>query len=514
MTIRSWIGPAAAVLLAASVLAPRLRAANAILVGDVTINSASPGTNFNTGTAAQTLNIAPGTAGLVQFDLSAYPTSTVVTAAYLRVYANTVTSAGTLDFTLATASWNENTVTWSGKPSTAGTKFASAAVSAANSFVFVNVTGQVQSWISTPGSNDGLQITGEGSTSVLLDTKENTATSHPAQLIVTIAGTPGATGATGPAGSTGASGLGGVTGVTGAAGVTGPTGPTGPSGLTGATGLAGPTGSAGGAGATGPAGNTGPTGAIGTTGSTGPNGPTGPSGVTGASGVTGPTGSTGTTGPNGTTGATGPTGTIQGAAGATGVTGSTGNQGPQGARGSTGSTGNPGPPGQTGNTGATGPAGATGAQGDNGPTGNVFNMNTTAVRGETLSDTDTHMIYLVDNSGGTQNSGGGSGHTGVSNGNPQTFTLPHANVQGRVVILIATCRNISASNACNAPTDPNTEVIDGAQIIANVQGTDTIVSLGAGASQTPSSTQAKAGNFVLALFSDGNGHWYLFDIGN
>ncbi len=133
-----------------------------------------------------------------------------------------------------------------------------------------------------------------------------------------------------------------------------------------------------------------------------------------------------------------------------------------------------------------------GGAGANGPSGSVFSLNTTATRGTTISDTDTHMFYLVDNSGGTRNSAGG----GVSNGNPQTFTLPHANVPGRVVVLIATCRNRNSSNVCNDPTDPNTEVINGSQIIANTQSGDTIVTN------------------ILALFTDGNHHWYAFDMAN
>lgn len=509
MTMPSWLSPVTLVLLAGSLLAPRVRAANAVLTGDVTIESASGNSNFNAGAPAQTLNIAPGNAGLVQFDLSAYPPSTVVNVAYLRVYADTVTAAGTLDFALVTSPWNENTVTWNTRP-TAVAPFGAVAVSTANSFVLVNVTTQVQSWIATPASNFGLQITGAASTSLLLDTKENTATSHPAQLIVTVAGAPGPTGPTGSAGSAGASGPGGPTGFTGATGPAGPTGSTGPSGASGASGPTGPTGPTGNLGATGPTGTNGATGSAGAIGSSGPPGSTGPAGATGATGNTGAAGAQGTTGPIGPTGAVGPTGSVQGAAGPTGATGTTGSAGAAGPTGSTGQAGSTGLQGGTGGTGATGATGATGPQGTNGPNGNVFPIDTTAMRGAILSDTDTHMIYLVDNSGGTRD----SDEAGVSNGNPQTFTLPHATTAGRVVIFVATCRNISSTNTCNNPADGNTQVIDGAQIIANTQSGDTIISLGSGDSQTPSSTQAKAANYILALFSDGNHHWYLFDLAN
>jgi hypothetical protein len=78
-----------------------------------------------------------------------------------------------------------------------------------------------------------------------------------------------------------------------------------------------------------------------------------------------------------------------------------------------------------------------------------------------------------------------------------------------VVVLIATCRTISTTNACNVPTDGGNEPIAASQITANVQGSDTIVSQDSGA--TPSTTQVKAQDFTLSLVSDGNHHWYVFD---
>jgi hypothetical protein len=508
MRIKSLIGPSGVLLLAGSLLVPGLRASEATLVGDVMINSAAPGTNYNGVIPARSLNVASGKPSLVQFDLSAYSPSTAVSDAYLQVFADTVTTGGTLNFTLVTSSWNENTVTYGSRPTNAGSPFGSVSVSTANSFVLVNVTSQVQAWIANPATNFGLEITGTGSTNVVLDSKETITTSHPAQLIINIvesSGPTGPTGATGPTGSTGA------TGANGSLGPTGATGPTGPTGATGANGTMGPGGAPGANGATGATGTTGPTGATGSTGvtgttglpgSTGPTGPTGGTGVNGATGTTGPPGSAGPTGAQGPAGPAGGTGP----AGPTGSQGANGSQGPAGA---TGANGVMGPTGNAGSTGPNGPTGPTGAQGANGPTGNVFSMQTTALStGATISDTDTHMYYLVDNSGGTQNSAG----SGASSGKPATITLPHATTPGRVVVLIATCRTVSTANTCNIATDGNSQSIDGEQIIANVQSGDTIISLGT--DSTPSSTQAKASQFTLSLFTDGNHHWYVFDEGD
>src|SRR6185437_6202380 len=115
-----------------------------------------------------------------------------------------------------------------------------------------------QAWLGN-STNSGFLITPGHGVSLVFDSKESSATSHPAMLMVSLSsgGAAGATGATGPTGSAGA---------TGATGRTGSTGSTGSTGATGANGPAGPTGPAG----------------VGTVGATGPTGPAG-SGGTGAS---------------------------------------------------------------------------------------------------------------------------------------------------------------------------------------------------------------------------------------
>jgi len=501
---KSSIAPAIVLLAAGSFIAPGLVAQNAPTVSDVTISSASPTTNFNTGTGAQTLNIAPGNAGLVQFDLSEFSPSATVSVAYLQVYANQVTTGGTLNFTVVTSPWNENTVTFATQPATTGSPFASVGVSTANSFALVNVTAQVQSWLASPATNFGLEITGSGSTALLLNTKENTATSHPAKLIISIVGAPGPTGSTGamgPNGPTGSTGAQGSAGAQGAAGPTGPTGATGPTGPAGSIGATGPTGPTGPTGATGPNGSAGPAGSAGAAGQTGATGPQGPTGPTGANGATGAPGTAGQAGPTGPTGPAGATGS----AGPTGGQGPQGNPGPPGSAGPTGAPGATGSPGLQGNPGPAGTTGSTGPQGANGPTGNVFSIQG-LIRGTTISDTDTHMYYIVDNSGGTQNSNG----SGNSAGNPQTFTLPHATTPGQVVFFIANCRTVSSGGACNNTADGSRQAINTSQITVHTQGSDTIISTHFSGLPT-NSTSAMADEFVVAFFSDGSGHWYIFD---
>lgn len=284
------------------------------LVQDSYVN---PGVGTNFGTAT-TLNVggAASSQALVQFDLSALPsgvTSSQIAKATLVLFVNKLTAAGSVNISTANGSWTETSVSGLNAP-VAGSAIASGVVvPVAGNFVYVDATSAVQSWVTTPTSNNGFIITPLGAVTALFDSKESSTTSHPASLIVQLV----SYGPTGPTGSTGANGSPGATGPTGAAGATGATGPTGANGSIGATGpsgsmgVAGPTGSTGspgGTGATGPTGQTGASGATGPTGQTGASGATGPSGPPGAPGATGNPGSNGTIGSTGPTGQAGPTG--------------------------------------------------------------------------------------------------------------------------------------------------------------------------------------------------------------
>lgn len=496
MKTTSLIGIVQVLLIAAS-LSPLLRAAEAPLLGDTYISSATPENTYGTAT---TINIAPGNAGLVQFDLSAFAGQTI-TSAYLQVFVDKVTTGGTLNFTLVTSPWSESSITHSSQPSTAGSAFTSIGASTANAFVLVPVTTQVQNWINGPGPNYGIEITGTGSTTVFLDTKENTTTSHPAQLIVTVtepSGPNGFTGATGVTGSNGTTGISGATGPNGFTGATGAAGASGPTGATGITGAIAPTGATGLSGFTGPGGATGNTGATGALGITGPTGTSGAQGPTGITGPNGPTGLTGAMGPLGTIGTTGSTGN-------TGQTGPTGPTAPTGPTGSTGSTGATGTQGANGSTGANGTAvtGPTGPTGANAPLGNLFALDGTVLTNNaTISDSDTNLYYLVNNSGGVYGSGS-------STGNPITINLPHASAggPGRLIILSATCRTVSSGGGCNVASDGSAHVISSSQITANVQSGDTIVAVDG----SESTGTAHSSLFVVALISDGVHTWYVYN---
>ena len=372
-------------LVVGSLFLPAVWAVDAPLVGDAYVSSAAPATNFG---AATNVVIASGNAGLVQFDLSGIPASATIAKAYLRLYVNNVATGGTLDFALATSSWGESTVNANSQPSV-GAVFATASASVAKTFILVDVTSQAQTWLAVPASNFGIEITGVGTASVQLDAKENTTTSHPPELELSIMGPAGASGTPGGVGPAGSTGL---------------TGPAGPAGAAGATGATGPLGAIG----AGPTGAVGATGAQGNAGAVGAQGPTGPAGPTGTAGFQGATGLAGAAGARGPTGASGPNG-ITGATGAVGLVGA---------------------------AGATGPSGA------NGPTSLQLNLDTTLrSSGYTIPDTDTFLYYLTNNPVGTASTCGGAA----------TINLPHSTVVGSGRMVIISPGNVPNSTSLQCP---------------------------------------------------------------
>ena len=276
--------------------------ASAPVVADTYISSSLPTNNF--GTLAN-LNVGAGAQALIKFDvagsLPAGIDSSKISKAVLRLWVNKVGTAGSIDVAAVTTPWAETTVTQNTAPA-AGITVPLNAVNAAGYYLLVDITNLVKNWADFPAQNQGLLVSASPSTatSVFIDSKENTTTSHAPELEIAVegpVGPQGAAGAQGPAGPAGAqgpagpAGTQGATGAQGPAGAEGPIGPTGPQGAAGATGPQGPAGPKGDTGATGPAGSQGPAGSAG---ASGPMGPQGPQGQQGPQGVQGPQGPAGT----------------------------------------------------------------------------------------------------------------------------------------------------------------------------------------------------------------------------
>ena len=197
-----------------------------LLTADTQINSEATTTNYGSST---TLNINPTNSALLLFNLTDLlpngTTAAQVLKARLIIYNESVTTGGTVNLYQVTSAWSESKVTYATKPTIASTTITSTTIGIARNFHDFIVTSLVQSWITTPASNFGVELKASGSTNITLDSKENTTTSHPAVLEIVLSGPAG------PAGPTGA---------TGAKGATGASGPAGPKGATGATGPQGP----------------------------------------------------------------------------------------------------------------------------------------------------------------------------------------------------------------------------------------------------------------------------------
>ena len=182
----------------------------------------NPATASNYGSAT-TINVGgPGAAdALVQFDLTALPagtTATNIAKATLTLYLNKVAAAGAINISVANGAWTESAVDGLNAPTAAAAVASGVSVTAtaAGSYVYVDATAAVQSWLTATANNGFIVTPNDTIVNVSFDSKESTTTSHPALLTITLqaSGLTGATGATGPMGFTGATG---PTGVTGAA---------------------------------------------------------------------------------------------------------------------------------------------------------------------------------------------------------------------------------------------------------------------------------------------------------
>jgi len=278
-------------------------AGQSVLTDDAHTSNVPKDLDSNFGTSPN-LFVSPTNAAYLKFKLT--PTVPVgtqgsdVSKATLKIYVGNVSTPGTIDVLLAAESWNEKTITGRTPPAT-GDLLATGVVVDANKkgqFLLVEVTSAVRQWLDT-STNYGLVLIAHDATSITLDSKENSQTSHEPELIIALnsrAGAQGPQGPQGPQGSQGPQGLQGERGEKGEAGATGASGAQGPAGAQGAQGPQGDRGEKGETGATGATGAQGPEGAQGPQGPTGPQGPQGVKGDTGAQGPQGPAGPAGSTG--------------------------------------------------------------------------------------------------------------------------------------------------------------------------------------------------------------------------
>lgn len=169
------------------------QAVNAPVAADSYAIAGFPTANYGTATS---LKVNGSAKTLLRFDLSVLPDvqSTDVAKASLVLWVSATPSGGTLQVSPVDTPWTEGGLTWNNQPAVGAPVASNIPVAAATSgyYVTVDVTEQVKSWVSG-AANDGLIVESQsGPASVLIDSKENTGTSHPAYLDISLNGPAGA----------------------------------------------------------------------------------------------------------------------------------------------------------------------------------------------------------------------------------------------------------------------------------------------------------------------------------
>jgi hypothetical protein len=171
-------------------------------LGDAYTNSADPTTNYG---AATLLEVDGATATTyIQFNLASIPSGATVSQATLKLYVNAVTTAGSFNVDYVNGSWAESTIDHSNAPPLGTTIASNVDVTTAdkNQYILINVTSAVQAWLSGSETNNGIALVANSTFNATFDSKENTTTSHPAELDIAYAGGDGTiTGVTTASGS-------------------------------------------------------------------------------------------------------------------------------------------------------------------------------------------------------------------------------------------------------------------------------------------------------------------------
>jgi hypothetical protein len=171
-------------------------------LGDAYTNTADSTKNYG----SQTLLDVDGASQItyIQFPLTSIPAGASVSQATLKLYVNAVTTPGSFNVDYVNTAWTESTIDASNAP-TPGTTIASnvnVTTADKNQYILINVTSAVQAWLDGTETNNGLALVANSTFDATFDSKENTATSHPAELDIAYAGGDGTiTGVTTASGS-------------------------------------------------------------------------------------------------------------------------------------------------------------------------------------------------------------------------------------------------------------------------------------------------------------------------
>jgi hypothetical protein len=169
-------------LLSSTLLAGTVAEAQITPLADSFTYSTDPTTNYG----ANALLEVDGTAltSYIQFPLTTIPSGSTVTAATLKLYVNSVTTAGSFNVDYVNGSWSESAIDYSNAPALGKNIASNVSVTTAdkNQYILVNVTSAVQAWLNGSETNDGIALVANSTFNATFDSKENTGTSHPPEL--------------------------------------------------------------------------------------------------------------------------------------------------------------------------------------------------------------------------------------------------------------------------------------------------------------------------------------------
>ncbi|MGB7332311.1 MAG: DNRLRE domain-containing protein, partial [Terriglobales bacterium] len=157
-------------------------------LSDSYIDTATPTTNYGSKTLLDVDGATQTT--YIQFNLASIPSTASVSQATLKLYVNTVATAGSFNVDYVNGTWSEGKIDASNAPALGKAIASNVSVATAdkNQYILVNVTSAVQAWLDGSETNNGLALVANSSFNATFDSKENTTTSHPAELDIAFAG--------------------------------------------------------------------------------------------------------------------------------------------------------------------------------------------------------------------------------------------------------------------------------------------------------------------------------------
>src|SRR5580658_7533182 len=170
-------------------------------LGDSYTNTADPTTNYG----AKTLLDVDGATQItyIQFNLASIPSGASVSQATLKLYVNTVATAGSFNVDYVNGAWSESTIDSNNAPPPGNAIASNVSITTAdkNQYILINVTSALQAWLNASETNNGIALVANSTFNATFDSKESTTTSHPPELDIVFAGDGTITGVTTASGS-------------------------------------------------------------------------------------------------------------------------------------------------------------------------------------------------------------------------------------------------------------------------------------------------------------------------